>query len=412
MSASVSPSLTREELRIIVLVAAVQFINVLDFMMVMPLGPDFSRALGIPTSSLGIIGGSYTAAAFISGIAGAFFLDRFDRKTALAVSMLGLVGGTLLGGFAFDEPSLVAARIVAGIFGGPATSVSLSIVADVVPPMRRGRAMGIVMMAFSIASVFGVPAGLWLAELGGWQMPFFAVSGLGVVVTGAALSMLPSLRGHIAAAVGHPKTTFSTLFARPLVVTSYVMSFTALMGIFMLVPNISAYVQHNLGFPRHSLGTLYMAGGFVSLVAMRFIGVLVDRFGSFAIGACGTALFVCVTWIGFVHVVPGLPIIVVFSLFMLSGAFRNVPAQTITSKVPEPHERAQFMSVQSAVQHLASAAGAFLSSKLLIDTPETHALVGIENLAYFAMVSAVVSLCLMWLVETGVRKKLAAPLAA
>jgi hypothetical protein len=37
------------------------FVNVLDFMMVMPLGPDFAAALDIPTSHLGYIGGSYTA---------------------------------------------------------------------------------------------------------------------------------------------------------------------------------------------------------------------------------------------------------------------------------------------------------------------------------------------------------------
>src|SRR5262245_56130429 len=73
------------ERRIVFLIGAVHFINVLDFMMVMPLGPDFARQLGIPSSQLGLVGGSYTAAAAAAGIAGAFFLDRFDRRRALAV---------------------------------------------------------------------------------------------------------------------------------------------------------------------------------------------------------------------------------------------------------------------------------------------------------------------------------------
>ena len=55
------------ERAIVFLVGAVQFVNILDFMMVMPLGPDFSRALGIPTSHLGYIGGAYTAAASVAG---------------------------------------------------------------------------------------------------------------------------------------------------------------------------------------------------------------------------------------------------------------------------------------------------------------------------------------------------------
>ena len=84
----------------LLLVSAVQFVNILDFMIVMPLGPDFARDLGIPISQLGLIGGSYTGAAAISGALGSKFLDRFDRRDALAVTMFGLVIGTVSAGFA------------------------------------------------------------------------------------------------------------------------------------------------------------------------------------------------------------------------------------------------------------------------------------------------------------------------
>src|SRR5688500_17567078 len=111
------------ERKLVFLIGSIQFVNVLDFMMVMPLGPDFARDLGIPSSQLGLIGGSYTAAAAIVGIAGAFFLDRFDRRRALAVALAGLVLGTVAGGFATGLPSLLGARILAGAFGGPATAL-------------------------------------------------------------------------------------------------------------------------------------------------------------------------------------------------------------------------------------------------------------------------------------------------
>ena len=68
----------QNERGIIALVGAVQFINTLDFMMVMPLAPDFAESLNIPPSSIGIIGGSYTLAAACAGIIASFFLDRFD----------------------------------------------------------------------------------------------------------------------------------------------------------------------------------------------------------------------------------------------------------------------------------------------------------------------------------------------
>src|SRR5690606_8917324 len=119
----------------------------------------------------------YTGAAAVSGLAGAFFLDRFERRSALIFCAIGLSLGTLAGAFAWDLNSLVAARVLAGLFGGPASSISLAIIADVIPPERRGRAMGAAMGAFSAASVLGVPAGLELARLGGWRLPFFVVAG-------------------------------------------------------------------------------------------------------------------------------------------------------------------------------------------------------------------------------------------
>ena len=91
-------SAARSERSIVFFVGAVQFVNALDFMMVMPLGPDFARGLHIDPSHLGIIGGSYTASAAISGLIGSMFLEAFDRRKALAVAMLGLVAVLLLVG--------------------------------------------------------------------------------------------------------------------------------------------------------------------------------------------------------------------------------------------------------------------------------------------------------------------------
>ena len=105
--------------------------------------------------------------------------------------------GTAAGALRARLASLVVARAIAGAFGGPATSIALSIVADVIPPARRGRAMGAVMGAFSAASVLGVPMGLRLAHWGGWRLPFIVVAGMGVVVGMLGVLKMPSMRGHI-----------------------------------------------------------------------------------------------------------------------------------------------------------------------------------------------------------------------
>ena len=96
------------------------------------------------------------------GVAAGFFLDRFDRKTALLWLFLGFATGTLLCALAPTYRLLVAARAIAGAFGGVTGAVILAIVGDVIPEYRRGEAMGMVMSAFSVASIFGVPLGLVL----------------------------------------------------------------------------------------------------------------------------------------------------------------------------------------------------------------------------------------------------------
>jgi predicted MFS family arabinose efflux permease len=388
------------ERAIVFLIGAVQFVNILDFLMVMPLGPDFAVALGIPTSQLGYISGSYTAAAAVSGLAGAFFLDRFDRRSALAVAMGGLVLGTAAGGLARGLHSLMAARLFAGCFGGPATSLSFSIIADVVPESRRGKAVGAVMGAFSVASIVGVPLGLELARTGGWRRPFFTVAGIGLFLIIGALSLLPPMRGHLGGERARAPA-LRELFARPTVLWSYTMTAATMTAGFILIPNISTFVQKNLGYPRAQLGLLYGVGGVVSFLSLRVAGRAVDRFGSLRTGSVGVLVLIAVVYAGFDRAV--LPVVPLFITFMMALACRNVAYNTLTSKVPSSFERARFMSIQSAVQHAASAAGAFLSSRLLTEGPGGQ-LIGMPRVAGVTMaLTAVLPLCL-YQVESRVRR--------
>ncbi len=395
------------ERRIVFLVGAVQFINILDFMMVMPLGPDFARSLGFPASRIGLVGGAYTASACVAGLVGAFFLDRFDRRSALAVAMTGLIAGTAAGGFATGLPSLMAARILAGGFGGPATSISLAIVADSIPAERRGKALGAVMGAFAVASVLGVPAGLEIATLGGWRAPFFAVAALGAVIVAAAVMLLPPLRDHLArTAQGADHARFVDLLNRPVVLLSWAMTASLNVATFTIAPNLAAYFLLNLQYPRDALGKLYLVGGTVSFFATRLVGGLVNRFGSFRVGAVGTLWFVGVLYTGFVAPVAGLPVIAIFLGFMLSNSLRNVPHSTLTSRVPAPRERARFMSIQSAVQHLASSIGAFFSAYLLHERPGSDgALEGMPTVAALAAALGLLYPALAWGVEALVKAR-------
>lgn len=398
------------ERKLVFLIGAVQFINILDFMMVMPMGPDFAKALDIPSSELGLVGGSYTAAAAVAGVIGASFLDRFDRRSALAVALAGLVLGTAAGGLATGLSTLLAARVIAGAFGGPATALALAIVSDAIPPERRGRAMGAVMSAFSVASVLGVPAGLELARIGGWRAPFFTVAALGAVVTSAAVAMLPPQTAHLTAERRASPTPFRDVLRRPVVLLSLSATAVGMIGNFSLIPNLSAYFQLNRGYPRDELGILYLVGGVISFGTMRLAGWLTDRYGSPGVATGGALFFSTVLVTGFAHPITAIPVMVIFVGFMISNSFRFVPMQTLSSRVPEPRERARFMSAQSAVQHLASSVGAMVGAQFLTEQAG-GALVGIDELAWFTVGMTLLLPCILFSVDRLVRARTALPAA-
>lgn len=409
------PTKALPERLIIALLFAVQMVNVLDFVMVMPLGPDFSRALGIPESDLGYLGGSYTGAAAVAGLIGSTFLDRFDRRSVLLWSLVGLSLATAAGGFATGFGSLLFARVLAGIFGGPATSIGFAIIADVIPGERRGKAIGTLAAAFSVVSVLGLPFSLWLAERADWHAPFFAVALLGLVTSVLIAMKMPSLTLHLQARrEGLQQAPWSNLVRRPEILLSYAMATIGFLAMFMLIPNLSAFVQHNLGLPRSELGFLYLAGGVASFIAMRLAGTTVDRFGSTRVAVGGTVGFVSALVAGFVVTPALISPLGIFLGFMVANAFRMVSINTIVSKIPGPSERARFMSAQSAVQHLASAAGAVLAARFL-STGTRGELIGIDRIALVAAAMSVVVPFVMWRIERRMRsrdRREALPLAA
>jgi predicted MFS family arabinose efflux permease len=412
-----SPSTTAapmSERKLLFLLGSVQFINIVDFMMVLPLGPDFARALAIPTSKLGLVAGVYTASAALSGLIAALFLDRFDRRRALFVAMLGLVTGTVAGGFATGLGSMLASRVLAGAFGGPATAIMLSILADAVPPQRRGRALGAVMGAFSAASVLGVPAGLKLAELGGWKTPFFVVAALGALIASAVVFLMPPMRGHLQAAGGKrvPARPLRAFLTDAAVLLSLTATAVTMGGAFAVIANLSAFLQYNLGYPRERLEILYMAGGLASFFSMRVAGWFVDRRGSVPVAVVGTLMILIVISLGFVFEKPLIPVVSIFMLFMIGNSTRVVALNALTTRVPPPAERGRFMSAQSAVQHLSTALGAGVSTAVLAERPD-HSLVGMPTLAWGAIALSVLLPFLVAAVARRVKARdAAAPMVA
>lgn len=380
----------KEEKLIITLVAAVQFIHIVDFMMVMPLGPDFSRTIGMDASLIGIVGGAYTLAAAISTLLCFRFLDRFDRKKSLVIAVLGLAVTTGLTAIANDYHSLLFFRGLAGFFGGPVTALALATVTDAIPVEKRGRALGLVMAAFSAAAVVGLPIGLELARFFSWPTSFIAV---------ALVTALIALAIHIKMPVieSQKSVTASALSLRDVLKSRRYrlglgVMFISLFSIFLLVPHLSAYWQFNRGYPRDQIGLLYMAGGVTAFFLSRASGLLIDSKGAMTPMVIFTSGLIATTFIAFTASIA-VPVFIIFITYMGLASGRSVPAQMLSTMVPAPHQRAGYMSLQSATQSFGTGTASVISSFFIT----TNADQSLNNIPLVSLMSIVSLVLLIWL---------------
>ena len=346
----------RSERALLVTLAVIQFTHLVDFMIMMPLGPQFMRLFGIGPQAFGWLVSSYTFAAAASGFLAAFRIDRFDRKTALLSLYAGFVVATALCGFAPTFATLLGARVVAGAFGGVIGGLVLAIVADAVPYARRASATAIIGMSFSLATVLGIPLGLLLAARLSWRAPFIVLALASIGVALVAARVLPPLRGHVVAGGrAHPVAQLRAIFGVPNHRRAFALNVALMFAGFTVIPFIAAYNVANVGVSDAELAIIYFAGGTATLVTAPLIGRLADRHGK-------RRLF---TIVGLLSIVPllvtthlprvSLPVVVAVSaLFYVLVPGRFGPAMTLITGGVEPRWRGSFMTFNASIQQLGS----------------------------------------------------------
>jgi MFS transporter, DHA1 family, inner membrane transport protein len=393
----------RRELILLLILASVQFTSIVDFMVVMPLGPQLMAKLGINPTQFSRIVASYTIAAGLAGLLVSSIMDRFGRKSAYLTLYAGFLLGTLLCGLSRSYSVLLAARVVTGAFGGILAGLSLAIIADVFPEERRGRATGILMSAFAVASVVGVPTGIALGAKYGWYTPFLILAGLGLPVFFIAFYGLPPLREHLHHAVhAHPLAQIASTFSRANHLRSFALTVAVMLGSFSVIPFVSMFLVANVGVSEANLTWVFVTGGLLTLVGAPLIGRLADRLGKLrvyrAVALIATALILVITNL------PRVPLAVaagVVGVFMLSNAGRMTAALAMISGSVERRRRGGFMSANSAVQHLASGFGAMIGGRILSKAPDGMIL-HFGRVGLFAVGATLASLWVAGLVRPAV----------
>jgi MFS transporter, DHA1 family, inner membrane transport protein len=237
------------ERRLLWLFAGIQLTLLLDFMILMPLGPQLMQAFEISTSGFGLLVSAYTFASAVMGLLGAVWVDRFARRTLLSWLYGGFTLATLCCALAPNAAVLLGARVLAGAAAGLLWAVVMALIVDTVPESRRGSAIGLVMSAYAVSAVGGVPAGLLLASVAGFRAPF-------VLVTGLSGALWLFSRWAVPKAAPSAPTVdggLGKLLRTPGVRVGWLLTFLVVSAGFLLIPYLGTFMVGSLGLSQREL---------------------------------------------------------------------------------------------------------------------------------------------------------------
>ncbi len=358
----------KAEKRLLYILAGIQLTHIVDFMIMMPIGPMLIRELGISTDQFGLLVSSYSLTAAMAGLMCAMFIDRFGRKRALLTLYALFTLATLACALAPGYHGLLIARSLAGAFGGVMGALVSTVVGDQIPPERRGRAGGYMAASFSIATVAGVPLGLWLANhtpVLGWRAPFVFVALLCAGLGWAAYKWLktgaPSpVISEVNAFQGAWQRIRDTL-ADPVHRWSMLFGCLIMFSMFSIIPFITIFATGTVKFPETMLPMMYLIGGACTLITSRWVGKQADRLGkrkSFLIfGSLATIPMLIVTHM---HSAPVWVYLIVSTSFFVMSSARMIPMMALINGAAHPPLRGTFMSLSASLQQAAMGLGAFV----------------------------------------------------
>lgn len=407
MNQQVKTEFTSYQKMVMLVLALLQFVIVLDFMIIAPIGDLLIKTLDISTKQFGFVVSSYAFSAAISGIAIAGFADKFDRKKMLLVFFSGFIVGTLLCGLATSYMEILSARIITGIFAGVTGSTILIIIADIFAANMRGRVMGVVQMGFGFSQVIGIPLGLFIATRFDWHSTFISIVIVTVFIWFAIAFVFKPITEHLRHQ--SDKNAFAHLW-HTLKNKDYQIGFMATtfltIGGFMLMPFSTIFLVNNVHIANEHLPIIFLTTGLSSLIVMPVVGKLSDKYDRFRIfmfaGIAASFMTIIYTHL----TVTPLWIMVIFNMvFFATIMSRMSPAMALNSMVPKPEDRGAYMSISSSLQQTAGGLGSIVAGLIVYQASETSPLEHFDILGYVTVAVFIMCIYLVRQVDLSLKAR-------
>lgn len=361
----VPPNGSRGQLRRLSVLIAVNFVDMIGFMIVLPLLPFYALKLHATPETIGAMIASFSIAQLVSAPLWGRVSDRYGRRPALLIGLSASAIAYVVFGYAESLWLLFASRIVQGA-GGGTTGVAQAYVADTVEPKDRARALGYLSAATSAGVIVGPVLGSGAAHLGR-SAPGLLAAALCLINVFFAWRWLPESRKEQSGParprrpLWHPAWTVIRHPLEP--VSRFLWIYAVGMLAFASMTSVMAlFLGAKFGLDEKTIGYVFLYVGVLSFVMRSvLLGPIVDRIGEGWAMRIGT--LVLIVGLLMYPVPPSLGLLALVIPLVPIGTALLFPATTsLMSRHSDPSELGTTMGVAQTFAGIARVVAPLLST--------------------------------------------------
>lgn len=174
-------------------IMAATIMQVLDTTIANVALPSMTGDLGASQDTINWVLTSYIVASAIMTPVTGWLADRLGKRELFLISIVGFVVTSIACGLAWSLPSMVAFRLMQGVFGAAIVPLSQTFLLDINPREKAGQAMAMWGAGIMVGPIIGPTLGGWLTESYNWRWVFLINLPVGVLALLGCLAYLPKL---------------------------------------------------------------------------------------------------------------------------------------------------------------------------------------------------------------------------
>ena len=376
--------------KVALILFGVLFLGVSDTQLVPPLLSTLAGQFQVTPGQAGIIVTSYSLAAAVFALFAGPLSDRIGRKRVLAGGLALFTAAsfstyqvTTLGG-------LTVVRTLTGFAAGTLSTCALSFAGDFYSYAQRGRAMGVLSMAYFLAFVISAPAAALMAPHWGWQSVFGTLGVLGAGMLVLALWKLPQTRATKGSAA--LLSSFGSHFRKPERVAGMVAAFLTSGGLVGYLTYVGVWLANERHVAIERIALIFMLSGVAAVAASPLSGWLSDHAGKRNV-IIGANLILAPVFLVVARLEWGWPLWTGIAVLGIAASARQAPLHALTTEIVGPEIRGEYTAMRNAASQIGIAAAAAVSALVF----DSSGFAGVSIVA--AVLTVLIPATCIWLRE-------------